>query len=335
MPPPGIVILGMHRAGTSLVAELAARWGAAPGPSLPADRWNPRGYGESRPLVAFDEELLARLGAHWSVPPTAAAVAGLAADPALVERGRRLLAGLPSPWLLKDPRLAFLLPFWKRVWGDPAVLVTVRHPAAVAASLARRDRFGGLRSRVLWRWSYGRILAEAPAGCLFLSYERLLAAPEEECARLAGFLRGRWPERAPAQPLAAAIDPALTHAPPAEEDPHHAALLALLDGAAPPAWEPAPWERIHLEECHAADLLRGELVGLRAAEVERARLRRELAATRAERDALRDRGDALARRLRALEESAWQRLGEAGRNQLARLEQGWRKVARRLRERGG
>src|ERR1043166_4943047 len=61
-----ILILGMHRSGTSAGAGVAHALGAAGPRSLMApDEFNPRGYFESSVLsVAFDE-MLASLGSSW------------------------------------------------------------------------------------------------------------------------------------------------------------------------------------------------------------------------------------------------------------------------------
>src|ERR1044072_6115286 len=63
-----LIVLGMHRSGTSALTPLLAARGCQAGPpeSLQAgDAANPQGYWESRAAWALDEEALAALGASW------------------------------------------------------------------------------------------------------------------------------------------------------------------------------------------------------------------------------------------------------------------------------
>ena len=68
----GVIVLGMHRSGTSLAAEIAYQWGAHVDTSLliePNDG-NPRGYWEHRALVKLNDDLLSAVHSSWKVPPT-------------------------------------------------------------------------------------------------------------------------------------------------------------------------------------------------------------------------------------------------------------------------
>jgi len=61
-----VLVLGMHRSGTSALAGVIARLGAAlPKTQVRADLNNKRGYGESSELVQFHERLLASAGSGW------------------------------------------------------------------------------------------------------------------------------------------------------------------------------------------------------------------------------------------------------------------------------
>jgi hypothetical protein len=61
-----ILVLGMHRSGTSVVSGAMVRLGAAaPRTLMPATHDNMRGYWESTRIVYFNEELLASAGSTW------------------------------------------------------------------------------------------------------------------------------------------------------------------------------------------------------------------------------------------------------------------------------
>ncbi|HUY15430.1 MAG TPA: sulfotransferase family protein, partial [Terriglobia bacterium] len=60
-----IIVLGMHRSGTSLVAEAVHKWGAFGNDEfLPTDYRNPQGYWEYAPLVHFNRRLMVSAGSQ-------------------------------------------------------------------------------------------------------------------------------------------------------------------------------------------------------------------------------------------------------------------------------
>src|ERR1700722_14478144 len=70
---PGVLVVGMHRSGTSAVAGVRHRLGldtGDPADALPGDWSNPDGHWESRRLLAFNERLLSAMGAKWDGVPT-------------------------------------------------------------------------------------------------------------------------------------------------------------------------------------------------------------------------------------------------------------------------
>jgi len=111
-----VVVLGMHRSGTSLLAGALQAQGVDFGTRLlEGNEWNPNGYLEHEEVVDLDDALLGRAGKRWDRlgVPTAA---DLLADEDLLRRGveilRRDFAGRALCGL-KDPRASRLLPFWR------------------------------------------------------------------------------------------------------------------------------------------------------------------------------------------------------------------------------
>ena len=144
----GLVVLGVHRSGTSALAGTLQRWGYEAGAApLPPNVYNESGYFEDSNVVGFNDALLHRMGRSWSdvrlLPP---AWEHQAWAPALRHEGAATLRqayDLHKPWVLKDPRLCRVLPLWRQVFSDlklqPGYLISLRHPLAVASSLQRRD----------------------------------------------------------------------------------------------------------------------------------------------------------------------------------------------------
>jgi hypothetical protein len=154
-----ILVLGMHRSGTSAVARVLSLLGADLPKSLmrPAAD-NPRGFWESQKLMTLHDELLAAAGSSWDdwrrLPPDwleTVTADGLRA---------RLLACLGADFgksrlfVVKDPRMCRLVPLWRSLLGQfgasVRVVIPVRNPLEVAASLARRNGFSTARSLLIW-----------------------------------------------------------------------------------------------------------------------------------------------------------------------------------------
>jgi hypothetical protein len=213
----GIIVLGMHRSGTSLAAELVHRWGAygSEGDLLQPSQWNPRGYWEYAPLVRFNDQLLQAVGSKWNVPPAedcAPLLSRLARRGSYREEGLQLVERMRSArrtWFWKDPRLSILLPFWRHIWGKVAYVVVVRDPADIALSLLARDHLPVSASLLLWQRYMVDILRWIPPARsrIFVSYDALLDRGPAECARLSKFLGASGSQTL--QTMQGSLDPAL------------------------------------------------------------------------------------------------------------------------------
>jgi hypothetical protein len=191
----GVVILGMHRSGTSLITRLVSLLGLAlchEDDLLVGRKGNPRGHWESRSLMTFNDRLLDELGAAWFCPPS------LGTDELsrmLDKHGAEALARLHDthrqcPWVWKDPRACALLAFWSAVLGQRAAYVLVlRHPLEVADSLARRDGYSPQVSLALWeRYTREAMLGAAGRPMMVCTYDEVLADPVGWCERMVAFL---------------------------------------------------------------------------------------------------------------------------------------------------
>jgi Glycosyl transferase family 2/Sulfotransferase family len=192
------VVVGMHRSGTSAVANVMARLGLAlpdesdlitPGP------YNERGYWESRRFVTYDDRVLRHLGGTWSAPPAPAPAWERADDVAMAElrAGAREFARVEftDPHLvLKDPRLCITLPLWRTVLEPPPVAVLVlRDPLEVARSLEHRNDFPLSLSLALWRrYVQQSVTAVEGLPVLVVEYGELLRDPTRSVGALASFL---------------------------------------------------------------------------------------------------------------------------------------------------
>jgi hypothetical protein len=142
-----LLVASSGRSGTSLMSGTLQRLGFhVPQPEVPADETNPKGFGESQWVVDFHTRLLAQAGVQTSdARPTAwALTAEVGIDRDVAGELRTWLArqfATSADVLVKDPRLLWFLPLWRRSaaeLGVEAKIVTMlRHPAAVVASKTR------------------------------------------------------------------------------------------------------------------------------------------------------------------------------------------------------
>jgi hypothetical protein len=193
-----VVVLGMHRSGTSAVAETVARLGLAPpdptGLITPGP-FNQRGYWESQRLVTINEAVLRHLGGTWSAPPRPTDGWAGAGDPgtARVRAAVQAFAGqeLGGPHkMVKDPRLSITLPLWRTVLAQPPVAVLVlRDPLEVARSLERRDGFPLTLGLALWQRYVRQAVASIVDLAVFVvEYSDLLDRGAPSVEDLAAFL---------------------------------------------------------------------------------------------------------------------------------------------------
>jgi hypothetical protein len=195
----GIIVLGMHRSGTSLVANLLHSWGAYGGDKdilAQADESNQQGYWEHSPLVEFNQELLKSISADWFIPPDGTSQKVLETRhsvPAYRCKAQQLIDAMQERnihWMWKDPRLALLLPFWKQIWGDVLYVIVIRHPFETAISLKKRNFFPISASLLLWQLYMLAILrnTENSATKIFIRYDHLIHNPIDYCQYLSSSL---------------------------------------------------------------------------------------------------------------------------------------------------
>lgn len=183
--PVALLVLGMHRSGTSALTRVLNLLGVALGDDLmPPGDDNPLGFWEHQGIVSVHEGLLVALDRRWDDPRPMpdgwleSAPAREAGD-AIAAIVRRDFAGVQR-WAVKDPRLCRLMPLWRQVLAglgiEPRVLLVSRHPLEVAGSLLRRDDLPMAIGELLW----ARYLLDAvrgSEGCRrgMVAYDDLLA----------------------------------------------------------------------------------------------------------------------------------------------------------------
>ena len=198
-----IVLIGMHRSGTSMVIRMLQQMGVFIGWELDAN-------GEAVYFVRRNRAILEAQGARWDRPAPidelldheplrrrlVQTLAGELSTPGVASYlgpGRylryRSLERFDRPWAWKDPRNTLLLRPWMEVFPAAKVVHVVRNGVDVALSLARREarRLDYVLGEEAGVGSFLGLLASPPEGCSrsawAFSQIRLRTATKERLAR--------------------------------------------------------------------------------------------------------------------------------------------------------
>jgi hypothetical protein len=190
-----VVVLGVHRGGTSVVTRALSALSVNIGYDLmPATSDNLKGYFEDREINLLNIELLDAMGCSWRtliVPETPSELTEKFSRHARVLIGERFAAS--SIWAFKDPRVTRLLPFWQHVLTEAGFRVVYalsnRHPLSVADSLAKRDGMPRGQALGLWlMYQVSGLRAVLRNGGIVVDYDLMLQDPEAQLRRLSSFL---------------------------------------------------------------------------------------------------------------------------------------------------
>jgi len=213
-----MLVLGMHRSGTSALAGVMHKLGLVLGEAvLPPAEDNPKGFFENSEIVSIQQRLLSLLGRDWHDPLplpegwVAARASRNAAVQVKAELSRMFEQG--DGLVVKDPRASLLVPLWSTIAGEIGctlgAVVMVRSPFEVIASLSKRDGMPFRRVGLLWL----RYMLQAEHDTrgiprVFVSHRALMADWREEIARIAAVLAS---DLQPNEAQAAQVDDFLDH----------------------------------------------------------------------------------------------------------------------------
>ena len=149
MNSSAIIILGMHRSGTSCLAGSLQQAGLHSGDVVESAPFNKKGNRENLKIMDLNTAILQYSGGDWDDPPESI----IWSDEHSNERNRiiqTLTSNTDSIWGFKDPRTLFTLPFWQEEIKSFRLVASYRHPLAVANSLAHRNNFSIDKGLSIW-----------------------------------------------------------------------------------------------------------------------------------------------------------------------------------------
>ena len=149
---PIVVVLGMHRSGTSLLSNVLHMLGVdMADTSDHVSPKNPGGFWERPELTAIHDEILEAIDRPIALPshvlpfPPAwwRSKKVQAVKPKLIDYLQRELGKSINPWGFKDPRTCRLLPLWWEIFRElnlePVYVVATRSPAESSVSMSQKS----------------------------------------------------------------------------------------------------------------------------------------------------------------------------------------------------
>lgn len=199
-----IIVLGMHRSGTSVITRALQALGVSLGDHLigGVEGDNDKGFWEDLDFHGMNERLLSKSGSAWDRLSKVdvqkfygSEFASERIDAAAILKQK--MYGV-DVFAFKDPRTAVTLPFWQCVLEDmgiePTYVVAVRNPMEIAASLSRRDGFDQVKSLQLWlKHTYSAVKHTEGLQRVIVRYEDVVDDPETQLSRIARALDLKMP----------------------------------------------------------------------------------------------------------------------------------------------
>lgn len=197
----GVIVLSMHRSGSSLLTGLLTMMGLTAGPTkdlIEGNESNKFGFFERWDVISQNEAFLSMQGLRWdheagkydSQSGWKAALNGVDFD-----NGRRALEYFNNPtnhpFVMKDPRLCITIRTWLPLFSSlPAVVFTYRHPLDVAMSFRAYYGFPIVRSLHMWYVYNRRAIQQSQDLCrVVTSDRRIIRSPKSEMNRIYTKLR--------------------------------------------------------------------------------------------------------------------------------------------------
>lgn len=180
-----ILVLGMHRSGTSALTRVLNLLGVGLGEHLlAAQSDNEKGFWENSKIVELNERILNTMGRSWDdlrelsfelINQESLKVINEDILSVLTEIGNDT-----SPWGIKDPRMCRLLPLYltklSEMGDEPVIVHMTRNPLEVARSLQKRNGFSLEKGLVLWLcYTLEAEKNSRGQARIWLSYDALLA----------------------------------------------------------------------------------------------------------------------------------------------------------------
>jgi len=193
-----ILVLGMHRSGTSVVAGLLNILGVKMGDNLiPKDVNNVSGYYEDAEFHELNREILHAAGGNWHQPPSEEAINK---QINFNHKIKKLVENKQGLWGWKDPRTVLTANLYVPHLTNPVLVICNRKTEEVVRSLQKRDKFISEKSYQLindYKTRINNFVSNHPEiPQIEISYNRVVENPIQEMEKVANFLNVEFTTKA-------------------------------------------------------------------------------------------------------------------------------------------
>lgn len=214
-----IIVLGMHRSGTSAMAGVLNALGGYSGKDeelLPSNHFNRKGYFERFDVIALNESILCENainnipflsecdcfrvkmildGFGWIFGAWTIINGELIASKKSIKQIKSIIERIHNaappdrPCILKDPRLALTLPQWQHYLGKSAIIIMIRNPVDITRSLFERENIIPSISYNLWvLYTYSAIVSSQNIPSIIIDYDQLIDSSNHTIETIIEFL---------------------------------------------------------------------------------------------------------------------------------------------------
>lgn len=161
-----LVVLGVHRSGTSALTRLMNLMGmyvGTEGTTVSFGVENEKGYWERHDVIALNDELLRHYDCEWNDLLHWQERSQKEVPQALQHRIKEMLLEMDHhrPWVMKDPRMCQTFPMWRAQMEVPLVVMVWRDPVEVALSLRKTRDIPLQHGLAIWEHCTRSALAAA------------------------------------------------------------------------------------------------------------------------------------------------------------------------------
>ncbi len=201
-----VIILGMHRSGTSTVSGVLHMNKVIMGTyqtfwPRPLNQ-NPKGFYENYDFRQINDKILKL--SNYDVKSFKTKIPLLKINDRLLSKMRKLVKNynfLYDDWGWKDPRTCLTIQYWVDIMSqlnlsnDLKIIFVLRKASSVARSLKKRNALPLAKGLELWKSYTEKAFEFCNVSCLpihYCSFEDLLINPVSTCNSLFDFLQRTW-----------------------------------------------------------------------------------------------------------------------------------------------
>jgi len=187
-----VVILGMHRSGTSMIGGVLARLGINMGESFRDTRIvsNPLGFYEDTDFLNLNKEILYEAGGSWENPPKIEQI--MSQQDKFKNKIQELFSNKTQFWGWKDPRTSLTIRLFLPFLSNPYFIVCYRDPNEVAKSLYKRSRMRyeeAIKLGNFYKTEIENFFKDFPElKKIRLNYHQIISNPRESIDNITKFL---------------------------------------------------------------------------------------------------------------------------------------------------